>query len=219
MRKLFISFALLISTISIVSAQVLGIHPRFEAGVSLPKVESSLENIDLHSNSNTGYRVGVAVELPVFPFVYIAPGVALRNNQISSNGSRNTLSDITKLLDQALGTKISDGSVGLGPNGTLTYLLVPVNIGTKFSLLGLGVSAEAGPYASYAINTPFSTFGDNISLNKFTYGLGGSVAAHLGKTTFRLGYEYELSKKFSSEDKTTPQYKDNAFFFTVGYRL
>lgn len=219
MRRLFISFALLISTISIASAQVLGIHPRFEAGASLPNIESSLGSIDLHSNSNTGYRVGVAVELPVFPFVYISPGVALRNNQISSNGSRNTLSDITKLLDQALGTKISDGSVGLGPNGTLTYLLVPVNIGAKFSLLGLGVSAEAGPYASYAINTPFSTFGDNVSLNKFTYGLGGSVAAHLGKTTFRLGYEYELSKKFSSEDKTTPQYKDNAFFFTIGYRL
>ena len=136
MRKLFISFALLISTISIASAQVLGIHPRFEAGASLPKIESSLGNIDLHSNSNTGYRVGVAVELPILPFVYIAPGVALRNNQISSNGNRNTLSDITRLIDQALGTKISDESVGLGPNGTLTYLLVPVNIGTKFSLLG-----------------------------------------------------------------------------------
>ena len=106
MRKLFISFALLISTISIASAQVLGIHPRFEAGVSLPKVESSLENIDLHSNSNTGYRVGVAVELPVFPFVYIAPGVALRNNQISSNGNRNTLSDITRHWEQKFLMKV-----------------------------------------------------------------------------------------------------------------
>ena len=71
MRKLFISFALLISTISIASAQVLGIHPRFEAGASLPKIESSLGNIDLHSNSNTGYRVGVAVELPILPFVLL----------------------------------------------------------------------------------------------------------------------------------------------------
>ncbi len=217
MRKLFISFALLISAISIASAQVLGIHPRFEAGVSLPKIESTIGNIDLNSNSNTGYRVGVAVELPVFPFVYIAPGVALRSNQINSNGSNNTTTAIAGLVDATVSSKLSNTTIG--PNGTLTYVVVPINLGTKLSLLGIGISAEAGPYASYAINTPFSNLGDNLSPNKFNYGLGGSVAAHLGKTTFRLGYEYELSKKFSSEGETTPQYKDNAFFFTIGYRL
>ena len=217
MRKLFISFALLISTISMASAQLLGIHPRFEAGVSLPKVESSFGNIDLHSNSNTGYRVGVSVELPVFPFVYIAPGVALRSNQVNSNGSNNTSTAIAGLIDATSGTKLSNTAIG--PDGTLTYVVVPINLGTKLSLLGIGISAEAGPYASYAINTPFSNFGDDLSPNKFNYGLGGSVAAHLGKTTFRLGYEYELSKKFSSEGKANPSYKDNAFFFTIGYRL
>lgn len=227
MNKFLITLVVALASLGTASAQLLGIHPRLEAGISFPQVESTLPAIN--TSTNTGYRIGGAVELPVFPFVYIAPGVTLRSTQTSYSIEDQAIRDIAGIIGSAIGSEIPSALANLGTSSsnTLTYAIVPVNLGAKFSILGFGISAEVGPYAGWAINSgSFSKeafTGLGLSFNKFTYGLGASVAGHLGKTYLRIGYEYELSKKFSTNSSiyegSTPTYRDNALYLTLGYRL
>ncbi|GAB3273286.1 porin family protein [Larkinella harenae] len=132
-----------------------------------------LDNVD-DRNERIGFHVGVFTQIPVTGFFAIQPelqyttkGVSARYNLLGSRG-RNSFN--------------------------LNYVELPVLATFK---LGNAVDLQAGPYASYLINSRVKTEGDlgsdyrdfnRDNFNKFDYGIAGGLNIYFG--TAMLGLRY-----------------------------
>lgn len=219
MKKILFTLFALFLGLNVASAQ-LGIHVRVEAGASLSKVNASFSNLDLGTSSATGYRVGAAIELPIAPLLYISPGVALRSNSVKYS----PLSELLNVVSPNIGSTLPLGSLlDLGSSNNNSYIIVPLNLGFKLGIGGLGILAEVGPYAGYALNgSPISELGSDFK--RFSYGVGASVALRMSSTYFKVGYEHELSKKFDIKSSSKLidnnfKFNDSGFYFTIGQRF
>lgn len=226
-RLLIILFALCLG-FSSAWAQ-LGFGARIEGGVSLSKVQASLHSVDLGAVSSTGYRLGLTAELPLAPSLYFAPGLALKSN--STEYSEPELVNAAAMLN-TLGIIVGSGTnlgdlVKAGESRAATYALLPINLGFRLGLGSVGLSVEVGPYGGYAIN--HGAYSSRLleeagfKLNRLSYGLGASVALRLKSTYVRVGYEHELSDKFSVKNtkltKDEFKFQDKGFYVTLGYRF
>ncbi|GAB3332339.1 porin family protein [Larkinella ripae] len=142
-----------------------------------------LDNVD-DRNERIGFHVGVFTQIPVGSFFAIQPelqyttkGVSANYNLLGANG-RNTFK--------------------------LNYVELPVLATFK---LGNSVDLQAGPYASYLINSKVTTDGDlgadyrNINrdnFNAFDYGIAGGLNIYFG--TVLLGLRYGQGLQPVAED-------------------
>lgn len=184
-----------------------GLRPRIEVGLNAANVKvSDAENLGSYQ-TRLGLRAAFALEAKLFSGVYIAPGLAYRQNY----------------------TKVSPTSSG-GFSGYFKTqsLNLPLNLGLRVKPGGIvGISIEAGPYLTYALRSSI-TGSDGVSalvdankyidFNRFGYGLGASAAAEFSKFYIRLGVESDLYSRWHNTDqrKTEFRARDYNAYLAVG---
>lgn len=162
---------------------------RIEVGGSVSNLRGADNKTTLNLKNGIGYRLGAAYEIKLLPFVYLSPGLQLRNNVVPVS------------------------SLDLGKM-TYTDVAVPLNLGVRVGLGLVGLSAEAGAYASYnlkssyslptAMETIFSLGNINLADLKaehLRYGVGASVAVHFTKLYIRGGIDYDLNDLYKDGNK------------------
>lgn len=162
---------------------------RIEAGASVSNLKGANGKTSLNLKNGIGYRLGAAYEIKLLPFVYLAPGLQLRNNIVPVS------------------------SLYLGKI-TYTEVAVPLNLGIHLGLGPVGLSAEAGAYASYNIKSSYSLPSARESLalvgdidftslrpERLHYGVGASVAVHFTKLYIRGGIDYDLNDLYKDGNK------------------
>lgn len=232
MKKVLASLALTFVMASTALAQ--GLSIRAEGGaifgsssnIALPGAGGSSTNLEF--KDNTGLRLGAALEFKFFGFFYFSPG--LTYNVATSN--------------------LTAASVLSGKKVSLTdhNLSLPLNLGFRIKPLGLlGVSVEAGPYASYQLSNKGIVDGKEIDtseifkdvqgfdFNKLNYGLNASAAVEFSAFYVRGGVLLPLSDKFKNDpfgeagkgfEKVWNEIKDKglnskslSYFVTLGIRF
>lgn len=125
-------------------------------------------------NERIGFHVGVFTQIPVSSFFAIQPELQYSTKGVSANYN---------LL----------GATGRS-SFNLNYVELPVLATFK---LGNSVDLQAGPYASYLLNSKVSTKGDlgsdfqNVNrdnFNSFDYGIAGGLNIYFGSAMLGLRY-------------------------------
>lgn len=168
---------LLLSSILISSMTVLGVSAQTTARTGIKGGLNAstlyLNNVD-DRNERIGFHVGVFTQIPVSSFFAIQPELQYSTKGVSANYN---------LL----------GATGKN-TFKLNYVELPVLATFK---LGNSVDLQAGPYASYLVNSKVTTEGDlgtdyrNINrdnFNTFDYGVAGGLNIYFG--TAMLGLRY-----------------------------
>jgi hypothetical protein len=172
---------LLLSSMLISSMTVLGVSAQTTArtGIKAGLNASTLylNNVD-NRNERIGFHVGVFTQIPISSFFAIQPELQYSTKGVSANYN---------LL----------GATGKN-TFKLNYVELPVLATFK---LGNSVDLQAGPYASYLINSKVSTEGDlgsdyrNINrdnFNTFDYGIAGGLNIYFGTAMLGLRYGHGL---------------------------
>lgn len=147
-----------------------------------------------------GWGVSGAVELSLGRFLYTSAGVGWR--KIHHEAMSDTYSTTVDMQD----------------------LRVPINLGLRFKMLGVGLSLEGGVWGGYTLKTSGSAISPNIILDEVNqglssirglssedllqgvqslrdkpldYGVGVSLAFEFGLLYLRGGVEHHLSKHSS----------------------
>lgn len=162
---------------------------RIEAGGSVSNLRGADNKTSLNLKNGIGYRLGAAYEIKLLPFVYLSPGLQLRNNVVPVS------------------------SLDLGKM-TYTDVAVPLNLGVRVGLGLVGLSAEAGAYASYNLKSSYSlptametisSLGNinlaDLKAERLRYGVGASVAVHFTKLYIRGGVDYDLNDLYKDGNK------------------
>lgn len=208
MKKIL--FALSLSMMALgLSAQ--GISPRLELGASLSNLSYKGMLKDSDSKIKLGARASLGLELGMADFnvasLYIAPGITYK-----------------------MGGALSEKDL-IDKEGKITYhsLSLPVTLGVRLDLFNtVGLSAEVGPYISYAMSANksidgtsvdifggvkdvapdlFNKFGDEFKagikdkslFKRFDAGLNGSVALEVSRFYLRAGVEYGFVDQFEGD--------------------
>lgn len=195
MKRLLTSLLLCFSLATVAMAQT---SVRVEGSAIFDKKQepSADQNSILNQvglNNSTGFRLGAALEFKFFGFFYLSPGL---NYHLNS----------TKLLG---GAEFGDSKATI----TSHSLTLPVNLGFRLKPLGLlGVSVEAGPYASYNLSNNSSSINSDAAKKawddvvnafdkkKLTYGINASAAVEFATFFVRGGILYPLSDKFDLDE-------------------
>lgn len=208
MKKILFALSLSLMALGL-NAQ--GVSPRIELGASFSNLSYKgwLKNLD--SNTKLGARASLALELGMADFnvasLYLAPGLTYK-----------------------MGGAMEEQNI-LKKEGKITYhsLSLPVTLGVRFDLFGsLGVSAEVGPYISYAMSANkkidgtsvdmfgtvkdvapdlFNKFSDEFKagikdkslFKRFDAGLNGSIALEVSRFYLRAGVEYGFVDQFEGD--------------------
>lgn len=175
MKKLFVNvlfFSVLISNLTVLKASA---QTTARTGIKggLNASTLYLDNVN-DRNERIGFHVGVFTQIPVASFFAIQPELQYSTKGVSA--------------DYDL----------LGANGRNTFKLNYVELPVLATFkLGNAVDLQAGPYASYLVNSKVSTDGDfgstyqNVNrdnFNKFDYGIAGGLNIYFG--TVLLGLRY-----------------------------
>lgn len=210
MKKFVVMLGLALTMISTALAQT---NVRVEVGIGMSRVNAeTLENAKSMSLSDMsklkGTRVAAALEFDIAPMLYIAPGLAWHQ------GKSDYLVNIAGSTSESVEVKAQ-------------MLSLPVSLGVRFKPLGIvGLSIEAGPYASYlikvnqnlpSVNEAFSQLRDGD--DRFSWGLGASVAAEISRFYLRLGLEHSMVNRKIANLKDYQKSKDYNVYLALGLRL
>lgn len=185
---------------------------RIEGGIAGSKLSLGKGSETYTSDVKPGYRVGAALEVKLFPMIYISAGANL-----SKAGGRFGVLD--KYLDDLTGGTFKNDEelnqyfgglkVFAAPSISMTTVSVPLSLGLRLKPAGiLGVSVEAGPYLTYDLKTTvdwgsYSADLTNLSkeslgimkYSRLGYGIGASATVELSRFYVRGGIEYGLSNR------------------------
>lgn len=210
MKKFVLMLAVVCACASTVLAQT---KARVEIGLGMSRVNAetlgdakSTSLADLDNLKAT--RVAAALEFKIAPMLYIAPGLAWHK------GTSDYLVNVAGMFAQTVQVKAQ-------------MLSLPVSLGLRFKPLGiLGLSVEVGPYASYLMKVEQSVpslkdiaaslSGDD---DRFSWGLGASVAAEISRFYLRLGLEHAMIDRKIPSLKDYKASKDYNIYLALGLRL
>ena len=193
MKKLFT----LVLALIIVSASFGQTKFGVKAGLNFNKLTDVTQGggTDEIWNSQTGYHVGIAVQLKV-PFLGLAIQPELLYNTTRSAANTPTLAQINNPLLN--GGVINQNAVLVPDEMQLDYINLPVNLQFGIDLVLLRPFVVVSPYISYAIqkgatleNQPWD------DINRFDYGVGldrygpNTKLKDAARFTFMLGFEPE----------------------------
>lgn len=201
------------ATLMMVSTALAQTKARVEIGLGMSRVNAeTLGNAKSTSLSDLdnlkATRVAAALEFKIAPMLYIAPGLAWHK------GTSDYLVNVAGMSDQTVQVKAQ-------------MLSLPVSLGLRLKPLGImGISVEAGPYASYLMKVEQSApslrdiaaslSGDD---GRFSWGLGASVAAEISRFYLRLGLEHAMVGRKIPNLKDYKTSKDYNIYLAVGLRL
>ncbi len=186
---------------------------RVEIGLGISRLnaetlgQTSVTNLsDLESLKGT--RVAAALEFDIAPMLYIAPGLTWHQ------GKAEYLTNITSSSNQSVEVKAQ-------------MLSLPVSLGVRFKPLGiLGLSLEAGPYLSYLLKVDqsapsLSELASSLKDgdDRFSWGIGASLAAELSRFYLRLGLEHALKNRKIPSLESYKTSKDYNVYLALGLRL
>lgn len=196
MKKLFTTLAIIVSFMSLASAQVL---PSFQfglkAGMNLSSLQSSA-SATFNTSNRAGYLAGVwarfgAIGFNFQPEMYVTS----KNVQVTTQDGGET-------------------------NAKFTSLDVPLLFGGKFGAFGLGGRFYTGPLVSFAINKDQSfggAVGKAVSLNyqdqNFAWQFGAGV--DIKRISIDLRYEAGITKQDVGYNKT----RVSLFNLSLAYSL
>lgn len=173
------------------------VHARLEVrGVAVKPYAPS----QLHLNDTSlglGWGVAGALELPMGGLLYASPGVGWRTMQYQfAHGEFRSL------------MKAQD-------------LCVPLNLGLRLKLLGVGLAVEGGVWGRYVVEAKMlesvSTLAREVAdlqPSRLSYGFGANAALELGLLYLRAGVELDMKER--------PKYIENAplhAFVALGVRF
>jgi len=199
MKKAFLSFCILVSTVAMASAQLL---PTFQLGIKGGLNFSSLKTDGqwLNSSAKAGYQAGIWARLG---------GAGLHFQPELYITGKNAKA---KLTDE------NNAQVDLN----FTSLDLPLLLGTRIGLGPIAARVQVGPVVSFLIdkdNSIFDRIGDATKPGSYrnqAIALTGGVGVDIMKFRADLRYEHGLSSL--SKDGSDSQ-KISLWTIGVGYRL
>lgn len=194
---------------------------RVEGGVNYSNIRLSMPEINYSGDLLLGYRVGLGVELTKNKMWHITPMLMLR----STGGYMNLRAEpMVSRASLDIPHEAMTSSIQSPPNsypslrGHQAYL--PFFLGLKaYPIPGwLGVQLELGPYVGYTFSNKLhtdkvvidlmslkTTTTGLLELQRWDYGVAGSVGLCISKLYIKAGLEYGLMNqlKFGALGKTT----------------
>lgn len=199
MKKTFLALCILMSTVSLSSAQLL---PTFQFGIkgglNFSQLKSDGEWLD--ASTKTGYQAGVWARIGGAGF-HFQPEL-----YVTGKSSEATFKD--------------EGGGNVTADVTFTSLDLPLLIGTRIGMGPIGFRVQVGPVVSFMLDEGIGNALEQVTEFKDyknqAIGLTGGIGADISKLRVDLRYEHGLSdlSKNGSEGQ-----KLSLWTIGLGYRL
>ena len=194
-----------------VSAQNSPLTFGVRAGVNFSGIWGDVEELD--ADSKVGFQVGVTMDMPLTPALYLMTGLHL-----TTTGFKFDAGEVL--------------NVSLEGTTNLMYLQLPIHLGYKFEVgNGTRLVFHGGPYVAYGVggNTSVGVGIARVSVpsfegneemdgfNRFDFGVGAGFGIEFSRMTVGLGFDLGLANIHpDSGDDSVRNWNSH---LTVGWRF
>jgi hypothetical protein len=167
-------------------------------GVNFSKVTATSEGYSVSAKNNTGFNVGVSMDVPMLESLYFQTGMYFVQKGFK------------------------DGDTTSKPD----YLEMPLYMSYRYNFASsVQLQVNFGPYLAYGIagktsadNTDYDCFGDNGGYKNFDCGLGFGAGLTVNKIFFGINYDLGLTN-VSKASSDYGSLKNRSLSLNVGFNF